>query len=102
MTGGLAYVLAEHVAEDALNRQFVRMTPCSPEEKSALRQVLKRHFQLTDSPRAAWLLNSASSLPLVRIQPSTLPCSVEQTWAVIQQRYQEHPVFEPAAEVQSI
>jgi glutamate synthase domain-containing protein 3 len=90
MTGGLAYVLAEHVAEDALNRQFVRMTPCSPEEESSLRLVLRKHFQLTESPRAAWLLNSTAPLPLVRLQPSTLPCSIEQTWAAIEQRYQDY------------
>src|SRR5437762_9189256 len=94
MTGGLTYVITEHVGEDAFNRQFVRLAPCSPDEESALRQVLRRHFQLTESPRAAWLLNSASPLPMVRVQPSALPCSVEQTWAAIQQRYQDHPEAE--------
>jgi glutamate synthase domain-containing protein 2/glutamate synthase domain-containing protein 1/glutamate synthase domain-containing protein 3 len=102
MTGGLAYVLTEHLAEDVYNRDFVRLVPCSPEEEAALRQVLRKHFQLTESPRAGWLLNSTSLLPLVRVQPSTLPCSVEQTWAAIRQRYQDDVVLEAAAEVQPI
>jgi glutamate synthase domain-containing protein 2/glutamate synthase domain-containing protein 1/glutamate synthase domain-containing protein 3 len=94
MTGGLAYVLTEHFAEDAYNRQFVRLAPCSPEEESALREVLKKHFQSTESPRTAWLLNSPSPLPIVRVQPLNLPCSVEQTWAAILQRYQDHRASE--------
>ena len=83
MTGGLAYVVGEHLAEGAYNREFVRVAPCSTEEESALRQVLRRHFQLTESPRVACLLNSDSPLPLVRVQPATLPCSVEETWATV-------------------
>ncbi len=80
MTGGLAYVFGEHLTEGAYNREFVRVAPCSAEEAAALRQVLTRHLQLTESPRAASLLNSDSPLPLVRVQPATLPCSVEETW----------------------
>jgi glutamate synthase domain-containing protein 3 len=102
MTGGLAYVLADHLAEDVVNRDFVRLSPCSPEEEFTLRQILTKHFHLTESPRAARLLNSASPLPLMRVQPSILPCSVEDTWAAIRQRYQEHVVFEPPVEVQPI
>jgi glutamate synthase (ferredoxin) len=86
MTGGLAYVLTHHLSQDSYHRDFVRPVPCSPEEESNLRQILRKHLQLTESPRAAWLLNSASSLPLVRMQPVSLPCSVEQTWAPILRR----------------
>src|SRR5437016_977882 len=91
MTGGLAYVLSEHLAEDVYNRDFVRLVPCSPEEEAALRQVLRKHFQLTESPRAAWLLDSVSSLPFTRLQPLQLPCPVDQTWASILQRLQNFP-----------
>ncbi len=102
MTGGLAYVLTEHLADDTYNPDFVCVEQCSPDEAAALFRVLRKHFQLTQSPRAAWLLNSASSLPMVRIQPTTLPCSVEQTWAAIWQRYQDSLVVEPSVEVQPI
>jgi glutamate synthase domain-containing protein 3 len=80
MTGGLAYVAGEHIREHAYNREFVRIAPCSAEEEAALRQVLTRHLQLTGSLRAASLLNSDSPLPLVRVQPAALPCSVQETW----------------------
>lgn len=83
MTGGLAYVLGKHIREYAYNREFVRIAPCSPEEERALRQVLARHLQRTESPRAAQLLSSDFPLPLVRVQPATLPCSVEETWAAV-------------------
>jgi GXGXG motif-containing protein len=88
MTGGLAYLLAEHAAERALNLDFVRVHECSAVEQAALRQLLIRHCLHTGSPRAAFILNSGAPLPLLRVQPERLPCSVEQTWAPVLERLQ--------------
>jgi glutamate synthase domain-containing protein 3 len=88
MTGGLAYLLTEHAAEPALNLDFVCVQECSAEEQAALRQLLIRHCLHTGSPRAAFILNSSARLPLVRVQPERLPCSIEQTWATALERLQ--------------
>jgi hypothetical protein len=61
---------------------------CSAEEQAALRQLLIRHCLHTGSPRAAFILNSSARLPLVRVQPERLPCSIEQTWATALERLQ--------------
>jgi hypothetical protein len=45
--------------------------------------VLIRHALLTESPRAAFLLNAGARLPIKRVQPAELPCSIEQTWMPI-------------------
>jgi glutamate synthase (ferredoxin) len=86
MTGGLAYLSNEYASAESLNPEFVRMEECSTEEELALREVLIKHALLTGSPRAAFLLNSGARLPLMRVQPLHLPCSVEQTWAPILSR----------------
>ncbi|MBZ5530486.1 MAG: glutamate synthase large subunit [Acidobacteriia bacterium] len=96
MTGGLAYLPAELAAEHNCNLDFVRFESSSAAEEWALRQVLIRHSLLTGSPRAALLLNSGPRLPLVRVQPVNLPCTVEQTWAPILGRLHitaSHPTF---------
>ncbi len=86
MTGGLAYLTHEHLEKAACNLDFVSLAACSAEESYYLRCVLIKHCLMTGSPRAAALLNSAAHLPLVRVQPKQLPCSVEHTWAPILQR----------------
>jgi glutamate synthase (NADPH/NADH) large chain/glutamate synthase (ferredoxin) len=86
MTGGLAYLVEEHVDESACNSEFVTITRCSAEEEHYLRRVLIQHCLMTGSPRAATLLNSGDPLPMVRMQPKQLPCPVEQTWAPVLQR----------------
>jgi glutamate synthase (ferredoxin) len=86
MTGGLTYLLREHVAKSACNLDFVQLASCSAEEEHFLRRVLIRHCLMTGSPRAALLLNSGAPLPMVRVQPKQLPCPVEQTWAPILER----------------
>ena len=88
MTGGLAYVLAEHASERMCNLDFVRLEACSPEEDTALRQLLIQHCLHTGSPNATFILNSGGPLPLVRVQPVQLPCSIEQTWAPVLERLQ--------------
>ncbi|MGE5324173.1 MAG: glutamate synthase-related protein, partial [Actinomycetota bacterium] len=86
MTGGLSYVAGEYARQELLNREFVRMEECTAAEDEALRQVLIRHALLAGSPRAAFLLNAGARLPLVRVQPLELPCTIEQTWAPILER----------------
>jgi hypothetical protein len=83
MTGGLLYVLNEHLCEDGYNQAFVQPAACSNEEDWLLRQVLLKHRQLTWSPLVSRLLASPSPLPFTRLEPLALPCSVQQTWADI-------------------
>jgi hypothetical protein len=61
-----------------------------------LRQVLRKHYQFTESPRAAWLLDLDSPLPMVRLQPLTLPCSVNQTWEPLLKRLPDSVAEIPA------
>src|SRR5271170_551938 len=86
MTGGLAYLLRadanDYFNDDAMNRDSVRFATLEPQEELWLRRILRRHLQLTGSPRAADLL-SCSALPLLRVEPVAPPCSIEDTWASI-------------------
>jgi glutamate synthase (ferredoxin) len=90
MTGGLAYLFHPD-ADDArldpanqiqMNRDSVRFAPIEHVEELWLRRILRRHLHLTGSPRAADLL-SRPALPLLRIEPVSPPCSIEETWASI-------------------
>jgi glutamate synthase (ferredoxin) len=86
MTGGLAYLLRsdadDYFNDDSVNRDSVRFATLEPQEELWLRRILRRHLQLTGSPRAADLL-SCSALPLLRVEPVMPPCSIEDTWASI-------------------
>jgi glutamate synthase domain-containing protein 2/glutamate synthase domain-containing protein 1/glutamate synthase domain-containing protein 3 len=90
MTGGLAYLLGAdagdfsngHINDDYINRDSVRFATLEPQEEQWLRRILRRHLQLTGSPRAAELL-ACSVLPLVRVEPLAPPCSIEDSWASI-------------------
>jgi glutamate synthase domain-containing protein 3 len=95
MTGGLAYLLRAP-AHHLRNHSSVRFATLEQSEERWLRRILRRHVQLTGSPRAARLLRSAS-LPLVRVEPVQPPCTVEETWASILARVaaQEARAFEP-------
>jgi glutamate synthase domain-containing protein 3 len=95
MTGGLAYVLRTSL-RGARNHSSVRFATLQQNEEVWLRRILRRHVQLTGSPRAARLLRSAT-LPLVRVEPLHPPCSVEETWESILARLtrQEARTFEP-------
>lgn len=83
MTGGLLYVLNEHLCDDGYNHNFVRQAACSSEEERLLRLVLQKHRQLTWSPLVSRLLACPSPLPFTRLEPLALPCSIQQTWADI-------------------
>jgi glutamate synthase domain-containing protein 2/glutamate synthase domain-containing protein 1/glutamate synthase domain-containing protein 3 len=97
MTGGLAYIQREFFHEDNYNNDFVQPAPISGEEEARLRHVLKEHARLTGSPRAARLLRNHSLLPLVRLQPVRLPCSIEETWSRTCARAEGPPEMEAAA-----
>ena len=88
MTGGLTYLLADHVSVASCNQDFVHLTPCSVEEEQPVRQLLVRHWMLTGSNRAALLLESGLRLPIMRMQPLTLPCTIAETWKPILQRFE--------------
>jgi glutamate synthase (ferredoxin) len=85
MTGGLAYLLRANdgrINVGTINRDSVRFTTLEPQEEQWLRRILRRHLQLTGSPRAAALL-ACSALPLLRVEPLAPPCSIEDSWASI-------------------
>lgn len=86
MTGGLAYLLRadanDYFNDERLNRDSVRFATLEGSEEQWLRRILRRHLQLTGSPRAAELLQY-SRLPLNRVEPLSPPCSIEDTWASI-------------------
>jgi glutamate synthase (ferredoxin) len=101
MTGGLAYLLRVP-AHNLRNHSSVRFATLEQNEELWLRRILRRHVQLTGSPRAARLLRSAS-LPLLRVEPVQPPCTVEESWASILTRVaqQEARAFEPEKIVSS-
>ena len=80
MTGGLAYVARDCVRERDYHPEFARLSAVANNEQVWLRRVLREHFRLTASAWAEELLRSRKALPLVRIEPLRLPCSIEQTW----------------------
>jgi len=85
MTGGLAYLLRADAAgfnNDPINHDSVRFASLEPQEEKWIRRILRRHLQLTGSPRAAELLGR-SALPLLRVEPLAPPCSIEDSWASI-------------------
>jgi len=91
MTGGLAYLLRKDATDplnddcfndECLNREAVRFSTLEPREEQWLRRILRRHVQLTGSPRAAQML-ACPGLPLLRVEPVAPPCSIEEAWASI-------------------
>jgi glutamate synthase (ferredoxin) len=98
MTGGLVYALRKSLAATDYNSEFVRTAEIEEPERAWLRQALMEHVRLTESPKARRLLRySSSSFMLVRLQPVSLPCAIEQTWAPILSRWRT-PVSETASE----
>ncbi len=79
MTGGLAYLLRT-TTDRQQNHHSVRYSTLEKKEEQWLRRLIRRHVQLTGSPRAARLLRCAA-LPLLRVEPLQPPCSIEETWA---------------------
>ena len=98
MTGGLVYVLKDLVLKDLLatggyNREFVHCAnacgPTAPGEEASLRRALEEHVRQTSSPRAMRLLEAKNSLPLLRLEPIHLPCSLAQTWSPLLERWEK-------------
>jgi glutamate synthase (ferredoxin) len=88
MTGGLTYLLSDYVSASSSNTEFVQLAPCTAAEEQAVRQLVIRHWMLTRSDRAALLLASGLRLPITRMQPLILPCSVTDTWKPTLQRFE--------------
>jgi glutamate synthase domain-containing protein 2/glutamate synthase domain-containing protein 1/glutamate synthase domain-containing protein 3 len=91
MTGGLTYILRDSLTTTDYHREFVRPGEISTREEEWLRAVLREHHDLTESPIAERMLSSKKPLPLVRLEPVSLLCSIEQTWASIRFRTDDAP-----------
>jgi glutamate synthase domain-containing protein 3 len=90
MTGGLVYALGKSLAVTEYNSEFVRQVKIQEPERIWLRQALMEHLRLTDSPKVRRLLRSSSpSFGLVRLEPVSRPCPVEQTWEPILSRWRK-------------
>jgi glutamate synthase domain-containing protein 3 len=90
MTGGLLYALGKSLAATDYNSEFVRRVEIEEPERMWLRQALLEHLRLTDSPIARRLLRSSSpSFGLVRLEPVSRPCTIEQTWEPILSRWRK-------------
>ena len=87
MTGGLAYIDRGFLCERDLQGEFVQAGAAGDEEQVWLRRVLEEHARLTGSPRARGLLEGRGPLPLVRVEPVRLPCSIAQTWTMAAARH---------------
>jgi glutamate synthase domain-containing protein 2/glutamate synthase domain-containing protein 1/glutamate synthase domain-containing protein 3 len=102
MTGGLTYILRDALSGDNCNHEFVRCAEigdgAGEQEEGWLRALLQEHFRLTGSQRARRLLQSTHLLPLVRLEPVHLPCSIADTWAPFLTR----PAIGVAAEVPDV
>jgi glutamate synthase (ferredoxin) len=83
MTGGLTYLLRDSIGGHDYNQQSVRLAPIEVREELWLRRVLRKHLHLTDSPRAAHLLNSGRPLSFLRVEPVQPPCTIVETWAAV-------------------
>jgi glutamate synthase domain-containing protein 2/glutamate synthase domain-containing protein 1/glutamate synthase domain-containing protein 3 len=83
MTGGLTYLLRDSIGGHDYNQQSVRLAPIEVREELWLRCVLDKHLRLTDSPRAAHLLNTGRPLSFLRVEPVQPPCTIAETWAAI-------------------
>ncbi|MBI3671070.1 MAG: glutamate synthase large subunit [Acidobacteria bacterium] len=81
MTGGLAYVLCDSLSDDGYHREFVRRAAVSEQEEEWLGRLLTEHLRLTGSPRAGALLRAGVGLPIWRLEPVHLPCSIQESWA---------------------
>ncbi len=93
MTGGLVYVLKDLLATGGYNREFVHCAnacgPTAPGEEASLRRALEEHVRQTSSPRAMRLLATKGPLPLLRLEPVHLPCSLAQTWSPFLERWEK-------------
>ncbi len=95
MTGGLAYISKQFLRESAYSHEFVRcvyQTGLEPAEETRIRLALEEHVRRTSSPTAAQILKLKGPLPLVRLEPVNLPCSLDETWSPILARWKKSPL----------
>ena len=92
MTGGVAYMMRDSLAGHGYNPHSVQSRPLEVREELWLRLVLRRHFQLTRSPRALALLSSDAALPFLRVEPLRPPCSITETWNAALTQLRRHQV----------
>jgi glutamate synthase (NADPH/NADH) large chain len=60
MSGGIAYVMDEHgtFAKESCNRASVDLEQVlDPQDQQVLHQLVTKHFEVTGSPRAKWILD---------------------------------------------
>ena len=86
MTGGLAYVLREHLQAGVWNSPSVALAAIEEEERGWLRQALAQHWRLTGSPVGHRLWLNSVGQRFARVQPIHLPCTVSETWAPVLER----------------
>jgi glutamate synthase domain-containing protein 2/glutamate synthase domain-containing protein 1/glutamate synthase domain-containing protein 3 len=87
MSGGIAYVLDEKgdFAERRCNRTSVDLDPMTADDNSLVFNLIERHFDLTGSPRAKWILENWDTMleKFVKIFPQeykrVLRASEEET-----------------------
>jgi len=97
MSGGIAYVFDEkdEFAAERCNQASVDLEPViEPNDSTAVFQLVSRHFELTGSPRARWILdNWAEAVPrFVKVFPHELKRvlgveSVQRTKAPVEHVY---------------
>jgi len=95
MTGGLAYISKQFLREDAYSHEFVHCVDrfgVEAAEETRIRLALEEHVRRTSSPTAAQLLKLKGPLPLVRLEPIHLACSLEETWSPILARWKKRTV----------
>jgi glutamate synthase domain-containing protein 2/glutamate synthase domain-containing protein 1/glutamate synthase domain-containing protein 3 len=86
MTGGLAYVLRSSLAPGTAHAAFVCPAEPQAEEQEWLRSLVAQHVRLTASPLGERILRAPGPLPIVRLEPARLPCSIAKTWAATLER----------------
>jgi glutamate synthase domain-containing protein 3 len=64
MSGGIAYVLDEtgEFRRTLCNKASVDLDPCEDSDHESIRSMIRRHVELTGSPRGAWVLENYASL----------------------------------------
>ncbi len=102
MTGGLTYLLPDSIGGHDYNQQSVRLAPIEVREELWLRRVLRKHLRLTDSPRAAHLLNTGRPLSFLRVEPVQPPCTIAETWAAILARLKRPKTAAPLEVPQTV
>ncbi len=82
MTGGVAYVLDENgTLETRYNNQLVQLDPLSSTDEVRVQQLVRRHLELSGSPRAAEILArwDVYRTLFLRVMPREMVARIEAT-----------------------